>query len=185
MRALLFSKVVASLWVTLVAPSPAASPGTRSPNPSTCPRRPRSSRSRSYAPSIPGSDGTEVDSGTAAADGGSSSDPDGGTTAADSGGQDATTVMPGEITWTYLVGTYLAKGKLGNCAGCHSQFASPAKAYSYLAGKGYITAGTKPALISSQSCLSWYGGTMPPGGPSSAAAVKDFDAWAAAGSKNN
>jgi hypothetical protein len=137
--------------------------------------------------SIPSGDGTEMDSdsGIAAADGGSSAEPDGGTTPADSGGQDATTVMPGEVTWTYLVGTYFAKGKLGNCVSCHSQLSTPAKAYSYLGGKGYITAGTKPALVSSKSCLSWYGGTMPPGGPSSATAVKDFDAWAAAGSKNN
>ncbi len=98
---------------------------------------------------------------------------------------DGSTTTSGEITWTYLVSTYLASGKPGNCAHCHGQFSTPAKAYAYLSGKGYMK-GSGPPLVGSQACLSWYSGNMPPGGPTSLpAAVKDFDAWAAAGAKND
>jgi hypothetical protein len=58
-----------------------------------------------------------------------------------------------------------------------------AKAYSYLSS--YIN-GTSSRLVSpSQSCLTWFGGNMPPGGGSDAQAVTDLDAWVAAGALNN
>jgi hypothetical protein len=38
---------------------------------------------------------------------------------------------------------------------------------------------------SSASILSWYGGNMPTNPVQSAAAVKDMDAWSAAGKPNN
>jgi hypothetical protein len=80
---------------------------------------------------------------------------------------------------------YLAGGTIGNCSFCHPG-STPSQLYSFLQGKGYV-GGANPSLASaSRSCLSWYGGNMPPGGPSSnAQAVADFDAWAAAGGKNN
>ncbi len=59
------------------------------------------------------------------------------------------------------------------------------KAYSYLQGYGYIN-GTSSSLVQQgSSCLSWYGGNMPPGGGSDAQAVTDMNAWAAAGAQNN
>jgi hypothetical protein len=61
---------------------------------------------------------------------------------------------------------------------------SAAKAYSYLSNSGYIS-GTNSALVQNGSCLTWYNGNMPPGGGSNAQAVKDMDAWAAAGALNN
>jgi hypothetical protein len=80
---------------------------------------------------------------------------------------------------------YLANGTIGKCPSCHFQMSSASGAYSYLSGKGYIK-GTSSALVAFGSCLSWYGGTMPPGGPSSNAQAKtDMDAWAAAGAMNN
>jgi hypothetical protein len=43
-----------------------------------------------------------------------------------------------------------------------------------------------PGLVDPvSSCLSWFGGTMPPLGPMNAKATKDFLAWAKAGAKNN
>jgi hypothetical protein len=63
--------------------------------------------------------------------------------------------------------------------------ASPSGAYSYLQGKRYIS-GTSSTLAKSGSCLSWFGGNMPPGGPrTNAQATADFQAWAAAGAQNN
>ncbi len=62
---------------------------------------------------------------------------------------------------------------------------SASGAYSYLSGQGYIS-GTGSILVKTGSCLSWYGGNMPPGGSrSNAMAVSDMNAWAAAGAKNN
>jgi hypothetical protein len=49
---------------------------------------------------------------------------------------------------------------------------------------GYIN-GTKSTLAGSGSCLTWFGGNMPPGGSSDPKAVADFTAWAAAGAPNN
>jgi mono/diheme cytochrome c family protein len=79
----------------------------------------------------------------------------------------------------------MASGTEGNCAGCHSGTSSAKGLYSWLQGKGYV-GGSSPALTdSNQSCLSWYGGNMPPSGPSDQKAVSDMNAWAAAGAQNN
>jgi hypothetical protein len=82
---------------------------------------------------------------------------------------------------------YLANGTPGNCngGGCHFQMSSASGAYSYLKSSGYIN-GTGSYLVKSGSCLSWYGGNMPPGGPrSEPMAVSDMNAWAAAGAMDN
>jgi hypothetical protein len=63
---------------------------------------------------------------------------------------------------------------------------TPSAAYTWLKGRGYITATNAPLADPSGSCLSWYGGNMPPSGPSSNAAAKaDLTSWAAAGAPNN
>jgi hypothetical protein len=59
---------------------------------------------------------------------------------------------------------------------------SASGAYSFLSG--YIS-GTSSRLVTSSSPLSWFGGNMPPGGGKDAQAVTDFDAWVAAGAKND
>ncbi|HEX3772550.1 MAG TPA: hypothetical protein VHV30_16845 [Polyangiaceae bacterium] len=62
---------------------------------------------------------------------------------------------------------------------------SASGAYSWLQGQFYIS-GTGSLLAKSGSCLSWFGGNMPPGGTrSNAQASSDFAAWAAAGAANN
>jgi hypothetical protein len=58
-----------------------------------------------------------------------------------------------------------------------------AKAYSYLSN--YINGTSSPLVSQSQSCLTWFGGNMPPGGGSNAQAVTDLDAWVAAGALDN
>ncbi|HTB73127.1 MAG TPA: hypothetical protein VK762_07775 [Polyangiaceae bacterium] len=88
-------------------------------------------------------------------------------------------------TWTQIYTDYLKSGTPGNCVNCHFQMSSASGAYSYLKGQGYIN-GTGSILAKTGSCLSWLGGTMPPGGPrSEPMAVSDMNAWAAAGAKNN
>jgi hypothetical protein len=57
------------------------------------------------------------------------------------------------------------------------------KAYSYLSS--YINGTSSRLVKSGSSCLTWFGGNMPPGGGSDAQAVTDFDAWAAAGGRKN
>jgi hypothetical protein len=84
-----------------------------------------------------------------------------------------------------IFSTYLNNSSVGGCPRCHGQMNSASGAYSWLQGQRYIN-GTGSLLAAPGSCLSWYGGTMPPGGPrSDAQAVSDMDAWAAAGAKNN
>jgi hypothetical protein len=80
---------------------------------------------------------------------------------------------------------YLASGTAGGCPRCHGQMGSASGAYSWLSGQRYIS-GTGSLLVTGGSCLSWYGGNMPPGGTrKDAQAVSDMNAWAAAGAKNN
>jgi hypothetical protein len=89
------------------------------------------------------------------------------------------------VTFSQLYTKYLAGGTIGNCVPCHGGTGSASSMYSWLQGKGYV-GGASPRLTSTiGSCLSWYGGNMPPGGPQNAQAVSDFNAWAAAGGMNN
>jgi hypothetical protein len=84
-------------------------------------------------------------------------------------------------TWTQLFNAYMAAGTVGNCAhsGCHpSAMGTPHAAFAFLTAEGQLT-GPQPAITdSSSSCLSWLGGDMPPGGPTSDPMVtKDFTMW--------
>jgi hypothetical protein len=83
-------------------------------------------------------------------------------------------------TWKAVFSSYLA-----TCQTCHNEMNSAGSAYTWLRSQGYI-AGTSSALVNpAQSCLAWYGGNMPPGGTTNAAAVADMNAWAAAGALYN
>jgi hypothetical protein len=87
-------------------------------------------------------------------------------------------------TWAALYQSYLASGTEGHCASCHSETSSASGTYTWLQGRGYI-AGTTSTLVASGSCLTWFGGNMPPGGPNDAQAASDMTAWAADGAQNN
>jgi hypothetical protein len=90
------------------------------------------------------------------------------------------TVGPGGPTFTAIFNAYLT-----GCKMCHTQTQSSRGTYLWLRSQGYIT-GASPALVdAAQSCLSWYGGNMPPGGGDNATAVADMNAWAAAGALDN
>jgi hypothetical protein len=62
---------------------------------------------------------------------------------------------------------------------------SAAKSYSYLSQNGYISGSSSALVQNGNSCLSWFAGNMPPGGGPNPQAVKDMNAWAAAGAQNN
>jgi cellulose 1,4-beta-cellobiosidase len=97
-----------------------------------------------------------------------------------SGGTDGGAATGSGPTFTAIFSAYMA-----DCKSCHTQTTSAKSTYLWLRSQGYIT-GTSPALVSSsQSCLSWYGGNMPPGGGDNAAAVADMNAWASGGALNN
>jgi hypothetical protein len=101
------------------------------------------------------------------------------------GGSSSGSTTSSAPTWSQVYADYLARGTVGNCPSCHSQMSSATGAYSWLKSQNYIS-GTSSSLVSSFfSCLSWYGGNMPPGGRSDAAAVTAMDAWAAAGALDN
>jgi hypothetical protein len=90
------------------------------------------------------------------------------------------------MTWSTIYTKYLAGGTIGNCTKCHGlQMFNASASYSWLQSQGYIN-GKGSVLVGSGSCLSWYGGNMPPNGPRSNAQAKtDMAAWAAAGGMNN
>jgi hypothetical protein len=106
---------------------------------------------------------------------------DGGTSGADGG----TSSSGPALTFAQIFSKYLASGTPGNCTECHAQMSNASTSYGWLVGQGYVQ-GASSLLVHPGSCLSWYGGTMPPGGsPSDPQAVSDMNAWAAAGAPNN
>ncbi len=118
-------------------------------------------------------------------DSGQQQQKDSGTVTKDSGGPPPVDSGGTTPTWTEIFNSYLASGTEGRCDGCHSEGSTATNLYSWLNGKGYISGASSRLTSSSQSCLSWYGGNMPPGGPSDATAVSEMNAWAAAGAANN
>lgn len=101
-------------------------------------------------------------------------------------GSGSTSTGSTAVTWTSIFTNYLASGTTGDCASCHSSMSSASGAYSYLKKKGQISGSSSALASSSSSCLSWLGGDMPPGGPSSnAKATADLASWANAGGLQN
>ncbi len=129
-----------------------------------------SSSSVSTSSSIASSGSVGTSSGAPKGDGG------GGT----SGGTEGGAASGTGPTWTAIFSSYMT-----DCKTCHTQCTSAKSTFLWLRSQAYIT-GANPALVStSESCLSWYGGNMPPGGGDNAAAVADMNAWAAGGALDN
>lgn len=92
-------------------------------------------------------------------------------------------------TWATIYEQYLAlntEGSCGRSGACHAaEMANAASSYAWLQQRGYI-AGPRSAIAStSNSCLRWFGGNMPPGGKPNPRAAHDIDAWVAAGAPND
>ncbi len=113
-------------------------------------------------------DGAEGDEGGVLVDGGGDA-----ALPTDAGDASASSGAP---TWTTIFNAYLPM-----CKTCHVEMGTPDTAYAWLVSQGFIAGAFSPLVSSAQSCLSWYGGDMPPGGTSNPAAVSAMDAWAAAG----
>lgn len=135
-----------------------------------------------------GSNDPMADGGGTKTDGGSVTTKDGGQQQ-QMQGQDAGMQMQQQQapTWSQIFSAYLATSTTGNCGHCHSACTTKASScYTWLQGKGYISGVNSSLVDANSSCLSWYGGNMPPSGPSSYAKAKaDMDAWAKAGGANN
>jgi hypothetical protein len=103
------------------------------------------------------------------------------------GGADASSSPPpGAPTWSQLYANYLGAGAACDCKQCHSQGSSASNLYSWLSGRGYMSAPNPSFLSGARDGLTWFGGGMPPNGAASnSQAVSDFNAWAAAGAQNN
>jgi hypothetical protein len=79
-------------------------------------------------------------------------------------------------TWNTIFSSYFTM-----CKTCHVEMTTASSAYSWLVSQGFIDGAFSPLVSPAQSCLTWYGGDMPPGGTSNPAAVAAMNAWAAAG----
>jgi hypothetical protein len=89
-------------------------------------------------------------------------------------------------TWTHIFGSYLQTGTPGNCGECHAEFKSSTGAYNYLRDLEYVGTTPPPLTDIGQSCLAWFGGTMPPGVvPKNDALVAELTTWAKNGGKND
>jgi hypothetical protein len=130
-----------------------------------------------------GGDGAAGDSASGGDDGGSSD------SGADGGGPQNDGGPAAAPTWSLIYSSYLAGGTVGDCSSssCHSsEMSSASNGYAWLRAHGYISGASSSLVNSNSSCLSWYGGNMPPNGPTSLAnAQADMDAWAKAGALNN
>ena len=103
--------------------------------------------------------------------------------------------MPGQApgkpgSWLHIYYAYFVENAVGNCtaAGCHqTEMADPTKAYNWLVDEGYIGVSPPPLAQDGSSCLSWYGGDMPPGlAPAAPDSLKsELMTWAAAGGRND
>jgi hypothetical protein len=93
------------------------------------------------------------------------------------------------LRWAALYTRYFGPGTDGSCAsrkGCHAEAMGDADAaYRWLAQRGYIAGSRSPLVSPSNSCLRWFGGNMPPRGAPNDSAVRDLEAWVAAGARND
>jgi hypothetical protein len=121
--------------------------------------------------------------------------------APDDGGatQDAPADSAANATWTYLYTTYFASGTPGHCGngGCHASSQGGFKCGSdkTTCYNGLVTAkligttnATQPLVNPKVTPLAWFnsGGAMPEDNPvANPAAVKDLQAWVAAGATND
>ena len=133
--------------------------------------------------------GGTPDAGSGGTGGGGTTDAGGGT--GTGGAVDAGPVTPPPPiapTWAQIYASYLSASSNGQCAlsGCHSQMATAAGAYGWLKARGHINGASSRLVSTSTSRLTWYGGDMPPRGPTTwAQAVADMNAWAKAGALQN
>ncbi len=92
-------------------------------------------------------------------------------------------------TWSTIYGRYFGPGTEGGCGrtrACHAAVMYDADStYDWLKTRGYIS-GPQSALASkTNSCLRWFGGTMPPRGKPDEQAARDVAAWVASGAAND
>ncbi|HVW28283.1 MAG TPA: hypothetical protein VHC69_23130 [Polyangiaceae bacterium] len=96
-------------------------------------------------------------------------------------------------TWLHIYTSWLAVDTIGNCsktgANCHAQDMSNATAaYQWLEQQGYVGGGVTALVDPNFSCLSWFGGDMPPTAPDktqSDKAAMEMMMWAMAGGTDN
>jgi polyvinyl alcohol dehydrogenase (cytochrome) len=118
-------------------------------------------------------DGGVPDAGTDA--GAPDSAVDGGTPDAGSG-----------LTWTSIYNNYFAAGTTGHCPQCHGAASTATGLYDFLQTSGQIAGTASPLVDPDASVLTWFGGGMPPGGPTDLPqAEADLIAWVAAGARND
>jgi polyvinyl alcohol dehydrogenase (cytochrome) len=122
---------------------------------------------------------------------GSGVPPDAGTDAGTDAGSDAGTDagVPDASTgptWSALYTAYFAAGTVGHCSNCHAPTNTATGLYTFLQTRGQIDGVNSRLAQTGNSILTWFGGTMPLGGPSSLPqAEADVRAWVAAGALNN
>lgn len=101
-------------------------------------------------------------------------------------GEDDDDEPPAAGTFGAIWANYFGPATMGHCANCHGEMASAASSHAFLTAAGQLSGTTSKLVVPGQSRLTWFGGTMPPGGPASyPEAASDLKAWVAAGAKND
>jgi len=85
-------------------------------------------------------------------------------------------------SWTDIYTRYFAAQTVGHCGNCHIEMTTRDGAYSWLVEKGQISGSTSRLAVRGESKLTFFGGGMPPEGPTSLPeAEARIRAWIEAG----
>jgi polyvinyl alcohol dehydrogenase (cytochrome) len=97
--------------------------------------------------------------------------------------EDVATTGP---SWSKIHTAYFGTSTAGHCVNCHIEMTEPVEAYHWLKGEGQIDGTASAIAVRGQSKLTFFGGGMPPDGPTSLpeaeAAIVE---WVKAGAPNN
>lgn len=89
-------------------------------------------------------------------------------------------------TWYHIFSAYFEVGTVGDCPTCHAEMKTSRASYQWLKELEYIGTTPPPLIDLGASCLTWFGGNMPPGlVPPNETLVAEMNTWAANGAKED
>ena len=108
-------------------------------------------------------------------------------------GMDADVPLPdagmstaGTPSWSAIHKTYFGSGTVGHCVNCHIEMTNPRSGHQWLTDKGQLSGVDSHIVMRGKSKLTFFGGDMPPEGPSSLPeAEAALMEWVEAGAPNN
>lgn len=89
-------------------------------------------------------------------------------------------------TWYHIYSGKFAAGTEGDCVRCHAETKTSKATYQWLKELEYIGTDPPPLIDYGASCLTWFGGNMPPWAVEpNEAFIAEMNTWAANGAKED